>query len=174
MGLGDHRNAPQNVPSPFPPTAAGSMPLACCPSPAPVPVGTYPPGCWQSCPLSLLPPLLPAPHANCGPGVGEGHPVPWCQPGGPRPLGPTDKTQDPVLKRPRGSTRVRPAESPGGQPEEQLLKAPLPKVSPCHQAPASRHSPCPSICLGTKVPAIPESLNARNLRGSGVGLLFAL
>lgn len=167
-------DAPQNIPSPFPPTAAGSMPLACCPSPAPVPVGTYPPGCWQSCPLSLLPPCSQRPMPTVGLGWGRVTPVPWCQPGGPRPLGPTDKTQDPVLKQPRGSTWVRPAESPGGRPDERLWKAPRPKVGACHQAPASRHSPCPGVCLGTKVPAIPESLNARNLRGHGVGLLSAL
>lgn len=94
----NHRNAPRNVPSPFPPTAAGSMPLACCPSPAPVPVGTYPPGCWQSCPLSLLPPCSQCPMPTVGLGWGRVTPVLWCQPGGPRPLGPTDKAQDPVLK----------------------------------------------------------------------------
>lgn len=71
-------------------------------------------------------------------------------------------------------------DSPGGygQPHEQLSKAPLPgvgpSVSPCHQALASQHSPCLSIFLGTKVSVIPESLNARRLRGSGVGLLSAL
>lgn len=48
--------------------------------------------------LSPPTPWLPAPHANCGPGGGEESPVPWCQLGGPRPLGPTDKAQDPVLK----------------------------------------------------------------------------
>lgn len=65
-----------------------------------------------------------------------------------------------------------------GQLDEQLLKAPFPKVGasvpPCHQVPASWHSPCPSICLGTKVPAIPESPSACSLQGSGVGLLSAL
>lgn len=77
----------------------------------------------------------------------------------------------------QGHTK-RGREAGDGQPNEQLLKAPLPKVetsvSLCHQAPASQHSPCPGKCLGTKVPAIPESPSARSLQGSGVGLLSAL
>lgn len=62
--------------------------------------------------------------------------------------------------------------------DEQLLNPPLPtvevSVSRCHQALASQHSPCLSVCLGTKVPSIPESPSAQSLRGSGVGLLSAL
>lgn len=134
--------------------------------------------------LSLLPPCSQCPMPTVGLGWGRVTPVPWCQPGGPRPLGPTDKAQDPVLKPShqeavdgQGHTK-RGREAGAGQPHEQLLKAPLPKVetsvSLCHQAPASQHSPCPSKCLGTKVPAIPESPSARSLQGSGVGLLSAL
>lgn len=135
--------------------------------------------------LSLLPPCSQCPMPTVGLGWGRVTPVPWCQPGGPRPLGLTDKAQDPVLKPSRqeavfvqGRTK-RAQEAGDGQPNEQLLKALFPKVaaasvSPCHQAPASQHSPCPSKCLGTKVPAIPGSPSARGLRGSGVGLLSAL
>lgn len=48
--------------------------------------------------LSLLPPWLPAPMPTVGLGWGRVTPVPWCQLGGPRPLGTTDKARDPVLK----------------------------------------------------------------------------
>lgn len=48
--------------------------------------------------LSLLPPCSQCPMPTVGLGWGRVTPVPWCQSGGPRPLGPTDKAQDPVLK----------------------------------------------------------------------------
>lgn len=100
--------------------------------------------------------------------------MPWCQSGGSSPLGPTDKAQDPVLE-----PSPQEAAHKSGPPRraQETRDSPVStygKLRSPRWVPASQDSLCLSICLGTKVPAIPESPGAHSLQGSGVGLLSAL
>lgn len=96
---GAPQKCPLKYPLPFPPNscwlnAAGLLPLT-----SSRPGWHLPTRMLAVLPSSpSYPPGSQRPMPTVGLGWGRVTPVPWCQLGGPRPLGPTDKAQDPVLK----------------------------------------------------------------------------